>query len=562
MSVIRRVFYYLLTFIALAVFANGIGQLLALLFDVTIRTSSIQIGRQGFSNTQLSLGLAMTVIAGPLWFLFWRTIQKRVAGNDEEIGSAIRKFFLNLVILIAAFSGLAGASGFLRWLLEGAKTSYFPSGSLTIFIVSAVVWLYHWRVSEKEGHPSPAAKTLRRWYVYILSASGLVWLAENLIQVIGAAILLLPFWDNSIAHSEFWNYTTQSGISWIILGSITWYFHWFRAAKGDIESVLRQVYYYVVAISGGVTAALSALTVSLYLILKWAFGAVNVSAGEHFRFLSWTIPTLLVGLAVWGYHHVLAQEEQSSTVEGKQSAQRIHRYLMSFISLGTMVAGLIILFSILLGLIIESGGITAAAGPGGWRNALSLCLALLIVGTPLWMYFWGKTLKLVQAGGTVEWRATSRRIYLYVVVGISAATLIADLVNIIYQLINGLLRAEMGMQVLRNINWSLETIVVAVPVIWYHWRFIRSEQRRGAEAVSTKRVTLVTNDRSGELTAKIVGKLGHKIRVLYSESQGEIASSSDEQIEQAVNNIRESPIPNILIVVLGNKISIIPYQEK
>jgi hypothetical protein len=563
MSVIRRVFYYLLTFIALVVFANGVGQLLALLFDVTVRVPAVTFGRQAFNaSNQLSLGLAMMVIAGPLWFFSWRSIQKRVAGNNEEVGSAIRKFFLNFILLVSAFTGLTSLSSFLRWLLEGVKTAYFPSGSLAICIVSAVIWVYHWRVSEKEGHPSPAADTLKRWYVYILSAAGLVWLAENIVQVIGSAILLLPIWGNSITQSDFWNYSTQSGVSWIILGSITWYFHWFRVAKGDVESVLRQVYYYVVAISGGVIAALSALTVTFYLALRWAFGDISVSAGEHFRFLSWTIPTLLVGLAVWGYHRTLAQEEQSSAVERKQSAQRIHMYLMSFISLGTMVAGLIILFSILLGLIIESRSVVISAGPGGWRNALSLTLALLLVGAPLWGYFWGKALKLAQGGGIVEWRATSRRIYIYAIAGISAATLIADLVNIIYQLIGGLLTGDMGIQVLRNMSWSLETLIVAAPIIWYHWRIIRIEQRRGAEAVSLKRVTLVANDQTGELTKKISSRLGHKIRVLYPEGQKELVLFSEEEIDRVISNVREAPTPNVLIVVLGNEMTVIPYEEK
>jgi hypothetical protein len=564
MSIVRRVFYYLLTLIALIVFANGLGQLLSLLFDITLRDSSIQVGRQAFNSSQFSLGLAMVIIAGPLWFFFWRTIRKRVAGNPEEIGSAIRKFYLNLVLLVSAFTGLGGLSGFLRWLFNGVQMASFPSGGLAMFIVSSIIWFYHWRVSESEGHPSPAAKTLRRWYVYILSAAGLIWLAENIVQVISAAILVLPFWGNTVARSNFWNYSTQSGISWIILGAIVWYFHWFRGAKNDIESVLRQVYYYVLAITGGIITALTALATTLYLFLKWAFGAVDVPLGQHFQFLSWTIPTLLVGLAIWGYHRELAQEEQSSVVERKQSAQRIHRYLMSFISLGTTVAGLIILFAILLGLVIESGGIPAAAGPGGWRNALSLCLALLIVGTPLWIYFWGKTLKLAEAGGIVEWRATSRRIYLYAIVAIAIGTLIADLVNIVYQLINGLLQQEMGLQVLRDISWSLESLIVAVPLLWYHWRIIRSEQRRGAEGVPVhKRVTLISNDRTGQLTSKIVEKLGYKIRVLYLSAQGEPAVAfSDEEIDQAITVLRDAPASNVLIVVTGNKITVLPYQEK
>jgi hypothetical protein len=194
-----------------------------------------------------------------------------------------------------------------------------------------------------------------------------------------------------------------------------------------------------------------------------------------------------------------------------------------------------------------------------------LSLALLIVGAPLWIYFWGRVLKLAQASGMVEWRATSRRIYLYAIVAISIGTLIADLVNIVYQLINGILQPEMGIQVLRNISWSVETLIVAIPVLWYHWRIIRSEQTRGAEAVPAhKKVTLMSNDRTGQLTAKLVEKLGYKMRVLYLQAPAESATVQlpDEEIDQAVTQVRDAPTTSVLIVITGGKLSVLPYQEK
>ncbi len=71
MSSVRRVYFYLVTLITLGILAGGAGVLLNLLFDIAIFNSSA-IGQENFYQQQLSMGIAMVVIGGPLWFLFWR----------------------------------------------------------------------------------------------------------------------------------------------------------------------------------------------------------------------------------------------------------------------------------------------------------------------------------------------------------------------------------------------------------------------------------------------------------------------------------------------------------
>ena len=273
MSTARRVYFYVVTIITLGIFTAGMGQLLSLLFDLTIKGSYLaRVGEGTFNQQQLSLGLAMLVIGGPLWFLFWRAIQRRVAGNRGEIGAAIRKLFLNLILVVTALVGLSTTSEFLRWLIAGASLDQFSSGGLASLIVAGIIWYYHWRISEAEGHPSPIAMTLRRWYVYILAGFGLVWLAVGPVQLVNMAILNLFNWGGTLVHGQFWNSVAQSSVTWIVLGGPVLYFHWFRMARGDFDSTLRQIYFYLLTISGGAIAALVALTVSIYRVFIWVLG--------------------------------------------------------------------------------------------------------------------------------------------------------------------------------------------------------------------------------------------------------------------------------------------------
>jgi hypothetical protein len=566
MSITRRVWLYLITLISLGIFAAGVGQLLTLLFDVTIKGSYLtQVGEATFNQQQLSLGLAMTLIGGPLWFFFWRAVQRRVKGNQEEIGAVMRKLFLNFILFVTAIMGITAASDFLRWLMAGVPLAEFSSSVLATMIVGGIVWFYQWRVSESEGHPSPAAKTLRRWYVYDLSGFGLVWLTVGLVLLIYTAVINLPIWGNTLVLGQFWDNTAQMSIAQILLGGLVWYFHWFRMARGDFDSTLRQVYFYLLTISGGAITALVASTILFFRFFIWVFGGTPISVNPRFQFLGWAVPTILVGLAIWGYHLRLAQEEAGRAQEKRQSAQRVYFYLMSFLGLGTLVAGLSMLFGILLDLIINAAGTSLTATTGWWRNQLALCLALLLIGMPLWLYYWNRILKRVQAGGIEEWRALSRRIFLYVIIGVSIITLAADLVNIIYQLLSGILQGNFGVNVLRSSKWSLQTLIVAALLLWYHWQILRTDQRRGAESVVIRRnVTFLADDRSGDLASRFESKLGFKIRVLYQVGQTTetIPALPDEEISRLANEIQSSPSNKVMLVILGGKVTVLPYQDK
>jgi hypothetical protein len=561
MSTVKRVFFYTVSFVTLGTSAGGVGMLLALCFDILIRGETWR----GFARAQLSLGLAMLIISGVLWFLFWRVIQRQVSENPAEIGSGIRKLFLNVTRGVAALVGLTAAVGFLRWLMAGVLLTQFPSVGLAILIVTAGIWYYHWRVEEREGQPSSLAKTLRRWYVYVLSGFGLVWLAEGLIQLVNAAIFCLPVWGGDAIHGGFWNYGVQDNIGWILIGGLTWAFHWFYMARGDYESTLRQVYMYLLAILGGAMAGLVALTTSLFYVFRFAFSGVGAAGDRYFLFLGWTIPTMLVAAAIWTYHQKTVQEEAAQLRERMLSTRRVYLYLMSFIGLGTLIAGLITLLGILLNLWINAASSGAVVTSGWWHDQLSVCLALLLVGTPLWLFYWRGVLQMVVEGGVAERGVMSRRIFLYVVLGIAVITLAADLVYIIYQVLNGLLQGTAGVNILRNLDWSLQTVLISLPVLVYHWRILRQDQRLGAEKVPLRKiVTLMCAEPSASLVYSIEEKLGYHIHLLHylGQTPEDIPVLSDEEVETLASDIQAAPSRQVMLVVTGGKVIVLPYEEK
>ena len=567
MSTIKRVYFYTVSFITLGMFSAGVGILLCLCIDTIIKRDVMAwIGEGSFAREQLSLGLALLIIGGVLWFLFWRVIQRSVSDNPTETESAIRKLFINIILATSALVGLFAAADFLQWLIGGALQGQLQSEGLATLIVAGIVWYYHWWVEENEGQPSSVGKTLRRWYVYLLSAWGLVWLSIGLVQLVNTIVLHLPVWEEVMVYGKFWESNVHGNISWILLGSSMWAFHWFRMARWDSDSTLRQVYLYLIAILGGAIAGLVALATSLSNVFRFAFGSLNAAGDTYFQFLGWTVPTMLVAVAIWAYHQQVVKEEAAQLHERRLSARRVLFYLMSFIGLGALSAGLIVLIGILLELLVNAvSSELVMITPRWWSDQLGICLALIVVATPIWLYYWNKVLQMAVAGGVVEWRARSRRIFLYVVVGVTIITLAADLINIIYQLLNGVLQGTFGVDVLRQSKWSLQTLVVALPVLLYHWHILRQDQRLGAEIIPMQReVTVLAGEQASDLVSMIEEKLGFSVRRLqyFSRETEDIPVLSDEELDRLISDVQAASTIKVMLVLAGGKVIVLPYKGR
>lgn len=563
MTTTRRIFFYAIALVTLGILAGGLGQLLLLVLDLTLFRSQSAVGQAGFISQQLSFGLAMTVIGGPLWLIFWRSIQRSADRNEVEIGSATRKLYLNFVLTVASLIALSTLISFLQLLLDGIPVSQNSSGMLATFVITGLIWQYHWRVAEAEGQPSPAAKTLRRWYVYILCGFGLILLSFGVVNLFNISIRSLPVWSGTLVSGPFWNTSVRDSISMILVGGIAWSFHWFRMAKGDVESGLREVYLYLITILGSAIAGLVAVTDIIYSLLNLAVGGVTGPLGSYFQFLSWTIPTFLVALAIWTYHQKTSEEEETEAPQRHFSAQRVHLYLMSLVGLGTLIAGVIALFGVLLNEIINGTGTTLVLAPGWWQSQLSLALALLIVGVPLWLNYWRKVLRRVESGTVVEWAARSRRTYLYFTVGAAIVAVAAALVNIVYQVLVGVMRGEAG-NILTDSRWSIQIVFIAAAVLYYHFQVVRQDQRRGTEAVAVhKSVTIIAGESAKALVAHIEERLGFRPNILsYLGPAEEPPAVSDEDIDKLMADIQTAPGTKVMLVISGGKIAVMPFAEK
>jgi hypothetical protein len=106
---------------------------------------------------------------------------------------------------------------------------------------------------------------------------------------------------------------------------------------------------------------------------------------------------------------------------------------------------------------------------------------------------------------------------------------------------------------------------VAIPVLIYHWQIMRQDQRLGAEVEAVRKtVTVLVSDKAAGLVSQIEEKLGYKVRTLHylGEIPGDFPVPSDEEVSRLAGEIQATPSTKVMLVAVGGRIMVLPYQEK
>jgi hypothetical protein len=150
-ATVRRIYYYLMAAIGLALTWVGAVQLLHAVIDTLLTTTGSTFG---VWHEPLANGLSLLTIGAPIWALHWRTMQHRArladeAGDDER-GALPRKIYLYGVALVGALIILFQLAQVVYRLLlmsmgdpSAAVFSTETAHKLADCVVAAVFWTVH-----------------------------------------------------------------------------------------------------------------------------------------------------------------------------------------------------------------------------------------------------------------------------------------------------------------------------------------------------------------------------------------------------------------------------------
>ena len=175
----------------------------------------------------------------------------------------------------------------------------------------------------------------------------------------------------------------------------------------------------------------------------------------------------IVAAVVWFFTRRSGSQEDP----GIGTLKRLYFYGLSFVAMMVAASG--------AALLVDYGAdraVTITIFSQG-ESQLAMGLAMFIVGIPVWLVHW----RMVQRSlAAVPWeaQALARRIYLYLVLAVSAALAAFGLVS--------LFRVWLGSETFNGVN-------LALPLVWgglwvYHWHVVESQSWTGRTADPVRRL--------------------------------------------------------------------------
>ncbi|MCS6887647.1 MAG: DUF5671 domain-containing protein [Chloroflexus sp.] len=277
-ALVRRIYLLLAAGTGLIIFANGIIDVIRLIFGSADGKAIVQL----FANATVKVFIGLVV-----WLGHWWRAQRLFASADEdERGSAFRKFYLYLVIVSASLTAITTATGLLASIFRG-WLGLPVEGSLIDALAPMVVWavvaLYHATVLQADTAAiaeGPRQAGVRRLAWYLVAAIGQL---AALVGMGGLLSVIIRGLAGADTISEL-----REPLAWfgalLVVGLPIWLVCWRRVQRtattaGEIGvaergSLVRRIYLFGFLF----IASLTLLSTLIYIL----FRLISIALGEQF----------------------------------------------------------------------------------------------------------------------------------------------------------------------------------------------------------------------------------------------------------------------------------------
>ncbi len=476
MKSIRRLYFYLVTFISAEVVLWGVIDLLRSM------VSAAPVG----ADEALARALALVLVGVPVFLFHWLWAQRAAAGDPEEQTSLLRALFFftmsGATLVPVLQNTLAWLNRLLLRLVHAPVTQAILGSNQTwqdnliAIFANLVVAAYFWYTLRQAWESLPDdtrfadARRLYRffWLVYALvwSIAGVRELLMYLFADVGATAL------GTSPHVRLAN-----GLALVMIAVPLWLYTWHicQRALGEERERTSNLRLGVLYFLGWGSAVITVTSTSVALVeifnvllgAPGGWGEARSAIGEG---LAMAIPMS----ALWVYYgHWLLRHMALDADPGAQAGKRrLYHYLLALIGLGMTVGGALTLLLFLVDLLTRQN-----VWAGGLRERLSTALSLLVIGLPLWLSRWPRlqteTLDESERGDSAR-RSLVRKVYLYIVLFAAVIGGMGAAVGLVFNIVSALLSGPSA-DFWASLGDSMAILLVFVVLLGYHLRVLRGD---------------------------------------------------------------------------------------
>lgn len=491
---IRRLFQYALLFGLLSVSAVGVAGLIGRLFDLGHVIAE--------NRTDLARDITFSIVGIPLYLLVGRWTKRTLSADPSERRSVAWNLYLSVVSLTALITTMTAAYGILMWAIADQD---FRGQQLSRFLVWGLVWIVHWQLIEGTTHKEEA-----RAHYILGSLIGLGTVSVGFGNLISNVAQLLVTNDEKSLLIESTNPTLRA-ISLVIVGQPVWYQYWLRVAHNLKRELIWFSYVLLVGVAGGFIAFVASTSVIFYDTLVWFIGdKASTIAAQHFNDSISALGSGLVGLAVWWYHADIVKDSDESE---RSEVRRVYEYIISGIGLIAAAAGLMMIMVAIFESITPGEVVSTTSS----TNTLLVAITLLLVGAPVWWFFWNRIENHVALDGH-EQSSPTRRIFLLMLFGVSSVAAVISVLTAVFLFLDDLLNSRLGSDTVRQMRYALSILLANAAIGWYHWSIYRHERSISVRKPKPERFIVLVGPHDENLAQEIQREVGGTVQMWDSTS--------------------------------------------
>ena len=541
---IQRAYFYLVALVAIHMVVLAIANLLRVAAELALGAPS-----GGFTGLpfvfnefnrpaaqyreQASLAIALLVVGLPAWIIHFRIAQRAAVRSIEERSSALRSFYLHLVVFVTALLVFGYGQRALRLILQGtylgdgSQFSQFgpgafgleadwparAAGAAAMALTAAGALAYHLWLSNQDRRAVPIvgrAAQLRHLALYGLAAIGLFWAASTSVSTlvgiwgrIADAVAPIPgFTKQSVppgvqipprpSDDDLLRFQLIGAVPAILAGLVLWLGTWIplqrgvraATADGEIErrSVVRKLAIYLIVFVSALAVLLSA-TVAVSNVVERLLGTPDREEFRNIQHdLAFPVVNLIVFGTVWLFHRRVLQSEAARETEVERAAtiRRLYTYVIAVIGLAMLAIGAAgaigVLGSQVMGVNTHGHGETATY------------IALVLVGAPAWALAWWPAQRRLTDD---ERRSLPRRGYLYLAIlgGVLGVLVFGSAA--LYRLLNAALAGDFPLATWHDIWHFTVDGTVSAAAFLFHLAAVRADRSAQLPTVAQHSVTLL-----------------------------------------------------------------------
>jgi hypothetical protein len=519
---VQRAYLYIVALVAIHMVVLAVANLLRVGAEIAMNAQSggftgLPFVFNDFSRPrelyreQASLAIALLVVGFPAWWLSFRAADRAARRDIVARASAIRSFYVHLVIFVTALLVFGYGQRTLGLVLQGTFVGALPglflepewparaAGAGAMALSAAAALAYHLRISMADRRAvviAGRAAEVRHLALYGLAVIGLFFAAFS------TGFTLQGLWDRVVADTivplnrpafgppgsgptrdEMLRIQLVNQIPPILAGLALWLGTWLplqrglrqRTADGEIErrSVVRKLAIYLIVGLSAIVVLVSATFGSSAVIRRLLGDPFQEQFTSLVHDLGFPISFTIIFAPLWLFHRRVVEAEAARETELVRAAaiRRSYTYIVAAFGLAMAAigaAGTVGVFgSQLVGMNTHPHGETATY------------LSLVLIGLPAWGFHWW----LAQGRlDEAERRAPQRRAYLYLAVLGGAIGLLVFGSAALYRLLNAGLAASFPLSTWHDIWHFTVDAAVAGGVFAFHLRVIRADRALTATA--------------------------------------------------------------------------------